>query len=103
MYSGINPGAMNPIPYRNNLNSPFLIDGASDERLDRFGPRNVNPNFIFAQTKRIQSAREVFEGAPEGHRLKSKSLANLQGLEYLACPAGFEPTTPWFVGRILDS
>jgi len=37
--------------------------------------------------------------ARRGHRKKRKSLANEQGFDRMARPAGFEPTTPWSVGR----
>src|SRR5712692_2728549 len=42
-------------------------------------------------------------GAGSGHKLvtglKEKGPAMSQALENVARPAGFEPTTPWFVGR----
>src|SRR5438552_9752297 len=42
-------------------------------------------------------------GAGRGHKLvtglKDNRPAIMQALEYVARPAGFEPTTPWFVAR----
>src|SRR5438874_9991437 len=39
------------------------------------------------------------EATPVLPRLMWKGLALLQALDYLARPAGLEPTTPWFVAR----
>ena len=41
---------------------------------------------------RVKKSREKIR-----RRRKRKGLAFLQALDYLARPAGFEPTTPWFV------
>ena len=49
---------------------------------------------------RFEFARRAFLDAsatPALPRRKRKGPAFLQGLDYLARPAGFEPTTPWFV------
>jgi hypothetical protein len=40
----------------------------------------------------------MMEGVTQPSR-NEKSLVFRQGFEILARPAGFEPTTPWFVAR----
>ena len=47
-------------------------------------------------SKRLQARRLRYKC---GARLKSKRAASLQPFEFLARPAGIEPTTPWFVAR----
>jgi hypothetical protein len=34
----------------------------------------------------------------KNQEVEEKGLASLQALDFVARPAGFEPTTPWFVG-----
>ena len=72
------------------------VHRASAARRDRGRTR---PDGRGGPSEVLSNRESGIRATPALPRKKCKGAASLQPLDYLARPAGFEPTTPWFVAR----